>query len=295
MDEALALAEIRRAVFDLRHSDPQEAVRVLRRVAAEGGDTEVLARGALGEIYLEEFADLDGAESEFRKVLMAVPGLPAAELGLARVLREQGDLRGADASFERALLGLARDLETFRKSSEPLPPGVEEVVLTLIEVAIELAELRSTRQPVEVPLDETLLQWAESERLFDASEDEDDWVRFHALKTQLRIFTGRAAEAVRELAAAPDLPDSERARLLSLAHEELGDAKAAGEQARLMLEETELPWRLADVVRAAALSGDRKLLERALEDALKRGAADEIATYREALALPSLVTLGKPN
>jgi len=88
------LADIRRAAFELRRTDPQEAVRLLRRAAATGGGAEVLARGALGEIYLEEFGDLDGAEHEFRAVLHAVPGLPAAELGLARVLHESGDQRG---------------------------------------------------------------------------------------------------------------------------------------------------------------------------------------------------------
>ena len=72
------LADIRRAAFELRQTDPHEAVRLLRRAAAAGGGAEILARGALGEIYLEEFGDLDGAEHEFRAVLHAVPGLPAA-------------------------------------------------------------------------------------------------------------------------------------------------------------------------------------------------------------------------
>ncbi|MFL5446699.1 MAG: hypothetical protein ACJ78W_19440, partial [Myxococcales bacterium] len=84
------LAEIRRAAFELRTSDPQAAVRILRRAAASGGGAEVLARGALGEIYLTELGDLDGAEHEYRRVLALAPGLAAAELGLARVLRETG-------------------------------------------------------------------------------------------------------------------------------------------------------------------------------------------------------------
>src|SRR5947209_6503231 len=117
--------DIRRAAFELRRSDPQEAVRVLRRAAAEGGEAEVLARGALGEIYLEEFGDLDGAAAEFRKVLKAAPGLAAAEIGLARARREAGSVEEAEAGFTRAVEGLARDLRGFREAKE-LPPGVEE-------------------------------------------------------------------------------------------------------------------------------------------------------------------------
>src|SRR5437879_10300912 len=93
--DAKVLSDIRRAAFELRRTDPQEAVRVLRRAAAEGGDAEVLARGALGEIYLEEFGDLDGAASEVRKVLAAAPGLAAAEDGVARKRRGAGDVSGA--------------------------------------------------------------------------------------------------------------------------------------------------------------------------------------------------------
>src|SRR4051812_21598618 len=109
-----AIDRIRHAAFELRHSDPQEAVRVLRKAAEEGGDAEVLARGALGEIYLEEFGDLDGAAHEFRRVLQLAPGLAAAELGLARTRRESGDFRAAAAGFERALASLEQDLRTFR-------------------------------------------------------------------------------------------------------------------------------------------------------------------------------------
>ena len=219
------LDEIRRAAFELRQTDPQEAVRVLRRAAAGGGDAEVLARGALGEIYLEEFADLDGAEHEFREVLRLAPGLSAAELGLARVLREQGDVQRADAGLERALLGIARDVQGFRDSEEEeLPPGAEEVVLTLLEVANELGDLRSAHgsdNAVKVPLDESLLVWAESERLLDVTEDADDWVRFYSLWTQLRLLTGRGEEAIAAIASA-HLPEADRAGLLAEVRAELG-------------------------------------------------------------------------
>src|SRR5438094_4621823 len=175
--------DIRHAAFELRRTDPQEAVRVLRRAAAQGGDAEVLARGALGEIYLEEFGDLDGAAAEFRKVLKAAPGLAAAEIGLARTRREAGDFDQADAGFLRAIEGLSRDVAGFREARE-LPPGAEEVVLTLLEVAVELAELRAEHVSASVPLDEELLNWAAGERLFHAEGDADDWMRLHSLWTQ---------------------------------------------------------------------------------------------------------------
>ena len=226
------LDDIRRAAFELRQTDPQEAVRVLRRAAAAGGDAEVLARGALGEIYLEEFGDLDGAEHEFRAVLKLAPGLPAAELGLARVLREQGDGE-ADPAFERALSGIARDVQRFRDSAaagEELPPGVEEVVLTLLEVAVELGELRAAHgndNAIKIPLDESVLVWAEKERLLDTAdepqdaEDSDDWVRFYSLWTQLRLMTGRGEEALAAIASA-HLGDADKAGLAAEVREELG-------------------------------------------------------------------------
>jgi len=199
------LADIRRAAFELRQTDPHEAVRLLRRAAATGGGAEVLARGALGEIYLEEFGDLDGAEHEFRTVLHAVPGLPAAELGLARVLHEAGDRRGELQALTRAAEGLSRDVAGFRErkaAGEAIPAGAEEVVLTLLEVALERARLDP-----QSAIDEDVLHWAQEERLFDALRDEEedpqeDWIRFHALWTELRLLTGRTVEAAAALADA---------------------------------------------------------------------------------------------
>src|ERR671939_2175935 len=118
------LADIRRAAFELRSEDPQEAVRVLGRAAASGGSAEVLARGALGEIYLEELGDLDGAEHEYRTVLKLAPGLAAAELGLSRTLREQGRVDEALAALDRAIDSLAAEADSFRErqsAGEPLP------------------------------------------------------------------------------------------------------------------------------------------------------------------------------
>jgi tetratricopeptide (TPR) repeat protein len=213
------LDDIRNAAFELRHDDPQEAVRVLRKAAQQGGEAEVLARGALGEIYLEEFGDLDGAEHEFRRVLQLAPGLSAAEIGLARTRREAGDMEAADAGFVRAIEGLSRDVRSFQEGAAPA--GAEEVVLTLLEIAVELAELRGGA----VPFDEELLAWAASHRLFDNEEDQDDWVRFHALWTQLRLLTGRPEEAItalREAERAGQLPAVNARELITLALKELG-------------------------------------------------------------------------
>ena len=215
------LDDIRQAAFELRKTDPKEAVRVLRRAAQQGGEAEVLARGALGEIYLDEYGDLDGAEHEFRRVLQLAPGLSAAEIGLARTRREAGDARGAETAFLRAIEGLSRDVRGFREGGT-LPAGAEEMVLTLLETAVELAELRKGA----VPLDEEILAWAASQRLFDGEDgDRDDWVRLHALWTRLRILTGRPEEAVtalREAERTGELPPEDAKELLRLALKELG-------------------------------------------------------------------------
>jgi hypothetical protein len=281
------LDEIRRAAFELRRTDPHEAVRVLRRAAQTGGEAEVLARGALGEIYLEEFGDLDGAEHEFRKVLQAAPGLTAAEIGLARTRREAGDTVRADAGFVRALEGLARDVAVFREGKE-LPPGAEEVVLTLLEVAVELAELRSG----EVPLDEEVLSWAADEKLFE----EDDWVRFHSLWTHLRTITGRSEEALAAIRLAErqgELPSVEAALLLSQALEQLGEKSRAGAEAVRHLSLLEKPWPAEEVVRTAHLSGQTDLLSQALLQHPQD--SEEAKLLREALGVKPLVTLGKKN
>lgn len=290
------LDDIRQAAFELRQTDPQEAVRVLRRAVLQGGETEVLARGALAEIYLDEFGDLDAAEAEFRRVLAAAPGLAAAEIGLARTRRESGDFAQADGGFVRAMESLQKDIANFGKE---LPAGAEEVVLTLLEVAIELAELRAAQEAgsqVTVPLDEDILQWAASEKLFDTEEGEDDWIRFHALWTDLRLLTGRPEEALtalREAERQGQLPSVEAARLLSLVHEDAGDSSHAGNEARRMLEVLQKPWPLGEVVRAAHLLGDggRSLLETALGQ--HPPDSEEARTLRGQLGLPPVVRLGK--
>lgn len=290
-----ALAEIRRAAFDLRRTDPEEAVRVLRRLAEQGGPAAVLAHGALAEIYLDEYGDLDGAEHEFRAVLQAAPRLPAAELGLARVLEQQGRLAEADAGLARALDGFERAAVALRdgqERKEPLPPGAEEEVLSVLEVAVELAELRHRRGKngsVQVDFDESILGWAVRERLFDAVRDEEtedeaeDWVRFHALWTQLRVFTGRAAEAaasVQEAEERGQLPPETAARLRSDALEEAGDRPGAAAEA----------VRALDAARAAGetLDPDEVLRAAAL---LSAAGDDAAADARLASALPAIDAL----
>jgi len=194
------LAEIRRAALELRTTDPQAAVRVLRRAAAAGGGAEVLARGALGEIYLEELGDLDGAEHEYRQVLALAPGLAAAELGLARVLRETGANREAQDHYRAAIASLEKEVAAFRESAaagQPIPPGAEEVVLTLLEAGLE----------AEAKIDDSLLDWAVRERLFDALSGEEgdpaeDWFRFHSLRARLLWQQGRREDSAQAYAVA---------------------------------------------------------------------------------------------
>lgn len=315
--EPSLLAEIRRAAFDLRAGDPQEAVRVLRRAAAGGGDAEVLARGALGEIYLEELGDLDGAEHEYRTVLKLAPGLAAAEIGLSRVLREQGRQADAVAALDRAIESLAGDASSFRESQpggEPLPAGAEEVVLTLLESAADRARLAKgpDDSTAALPPDvlgriEDVARWAARERLFDALREEEDdpsedWVRFHSLQARLLGSAGRSGDAAEALARAEadgQLPAAAAARLRRDALEDAGDLRGAAEQARRALD-SGTPEPL-DTLRAAALTaaagdepGAAGILRSALSAAESRlGSApadeqvalqDSIRRYRDALA-----------
>jgi tetratricopeptide (TPR) repeat protein len=202
------LAQIRHAAFELRTSDPQAAVRILRRAAAWGGGAEVLARGALGEIYLTELGDLDGAEHEYRRVLALAPGLAAAELGLARVLRETGAIGEAQEHYRSAVASLANEVASFREraaSGHPIPPGAEEVVLTLLEAALEERALPATGG--KCPFDESLLDWAVREKLFDALSGEEgdpaeDWFRFHSLRARLLWLEERREDSAQAHAVA---------------------------------------------------------------------------------------------
>jgi hypothetical protein len=141
-------------------------------------------------------------------------------------------------------------------------------MLGLLEVAVELAELRHRRGkngPVQVVFDESILGWAVRERLFDAVNDEEtgddaeDWVRFHTLWTQLRVLTGRAAEAAASLLEAEErgqLPAETAARLRSDALEEADDLPAAAAEAVRAIDaarKASEPLDAEEVLRAAAL------------------------------------------
>lgn len=311
MSDDATLNEIRRAAFELRMTDPQEAVRVLRRAAGKGGEAEVLARGALGEIYLEDLGDLDGAEHEFRRVLQLAPGLAAAELGLARTLREAGDDGEAEQRFAAAQASLAREARGFFGEQE-LPAGVEEIVLTMLETAAELARLRHQMQgdgEPQVVVDQEVLDWAAQARIFDSEEgDDEDWARFYALSTELLLLGARSGAALKlltEAEAGNRLSPAQAARLRSDVYEELGETANAGAEARKSLEALSLPWPTSDVVRAAHLLGTsgRDLLERALTDLntrLPESSGEsreeleaEAAALREALGTRPLVGLGR--
>jgi len=320
------LAEIRHAAYDLRESDPQEAVRVLRRIAKQGGLASALANGALGEIYLNELGDLDAAEAAFRAVLTIEPKLPAAYIGLGRVMREAGRLREADDALSRAILGLTNDangMKEQRAAGEPIE-GAEATILEMLEVSVELCEIRhelGSNGETRTPLDESLLRWAESERLFDSEEepdDDDEWAQFHALWSTLRALTHRAAEAASSLAEAEDqkeLGPINGARLRSEALELSGDLPGALEQARrlrALVKEADEFFRPDDVEHLAGLlqgAGNEPEAKAVLQEALTqaegelkdpevtgevREAFEEAAkTYRTALGPEATVQLGR--
>jgi len=245
------LAEIRHAALELRTTDPQAAVRVLRRAAAAGGGAEVLARGALGEIYLEELSDLDGAEHEYRRVLDLAPGLAAAELGLARVLRETGAQSEAQAHYRAAVASLEKDVASFRDGAaagQPIPPGAEEVVLTLLEAAVEWEERGLLASPVaerpqarsigDARIDGSLLDWAVRERLFDALSGEEgdpaeDWFRFHSLRARLLWLQGRREDSAQAYAVAVAILQ----QAITAAEARLLDASTSPEERARMEEE----------------------------------------------------------
>jgi len=93
----------------------------------------------------------------------------------------------------------------------------------------------------------------------ETGDDEEDWVRFHALWTQLRVFTGRAAEAAASLLEAEargQLPAETAARLRSDALEEADDLPGAAAEAVRALDaarEASEPLDPEEVLRAAAL------------------------------------------
>ena len=320
------LAEIRHAAYDLRESDPQEAVRVLRRVAKQGGLAAALAQGALGEIYLNELGDLDAAEAAFRAVLASEPKLPAAYIGLGRVLREAGRLREADDALSHALLGLTHDATAMRAAREAGDEveGDEATILEMLEVSVELCEIRhelGSNGETRTPIDESILTWAADVRLLDDAEDPenwDDWSQFHALWARLRTLTHRANEAVEALAAAEannELDAMNAARLRSEALELAGDNAGALEQAqrlRGLVKEANEFFRPDDVEHLAGLlqgAGDEAAAQGVIQEALAQAEAElkdtelnadvreafeeAVQGYRKALGAAAPVQLGR--
>lgn len=289
------LEQIRRAAFELRQSDPSRAVKELRRIARGKGDAAALAHGALGEILLEDFEDLDGAIHHFRKLLELAPGMAAGELGLARALARQGEVDGARTAYARALEGLEKAAREAMGAAEP-PPGLEEAVLTMLEIAVEeremLAELRGGRSTLEVPPD--VLAWAEEQRLLDLRDEEDpeendlgDWLRFAVLRGVLEALEGRVDQGlatVDRLAHLVPLPSALVHRVRSVVREAAGDARGAADEALAamdgeVLADTDEVLRISRLLDRSGRSTEaRMLIERALSEArgrIDRGEAFE--------------------
>jgi tetratricopeptide (TPR) repeat protein len=233
------LAEIHRAAFDLRQTDPSEAVRVLRRLIRQGGDIEPLAHGALAEILLEEFDDADAALHHFQRLLTLAPGIAAGELGLARALARRGESAAAQEAYVRALGAFEGLAESARTAKEDVAEGADEAVLTSLEIAVEERELcRTDRglEPCTMP-SAALFDWAESSRLFDDPDDAadtDDWMRFTHLRAELAALDGQEAAAmdhVERIGRLARLTEAAQARIRSQALETVGNLPRAAEEA----------------------------------------------------------------
>lgn len=312
------VTEIRRAAFELRQDDPHEAVRVLRRLMKTAGPAEPLVHGALGEILLDDFDDVDGALHHFRRLVALAPELPAGHIGLARALGRNGEAAGAQTAYHHAQRGLASMLAQARATPEADHPGADEAMLAALELALEerelLREVATATAPAE--LDAGLLAWAEASRLFDAEEgdDPDDWVRYARLRAALQAGTGdtpAALATVERVAALARLPADRVAYLRSCAHEAADDLAAAASAAREGLGDLEGAFEAEEVLRAASLLGrsgsqaagaellDRLRLrlerERARADPAGRAAIDALLEEVRTLAAgngPKLVSIG---
>jgi hypothetical protein len=196
------LEEVRRAALELRERNPSEAVRVLRKLVKRGGEIEPLAHGALGEILLEDFDDVDGALHHFRKLLALAPGLPAGELGLARALARNGIWQASQDAYVHAFTGFEALAKAGRAAPDVEAAGMDECVLTLLEIAVEERQMCEECKTI-VPRTEVsreLLDWAEASRIFDDEDDPEysgDWIRFTGLRTELALLRKDPAEAAR--------------------------------------------------------------------------------------------------
>jgi hypothetical protein len=317
------LDEIRRAAFELRQRDPSEAVRILRRMVKRGGDVEALAHGALAEILLDDFDDIDGALHHFQRLLVLAPGMPAGELGHARALARNDDVPAAQKAYARALEGfekLARKaMQT--KDAEELD-GIDETILTALELAVEERELlhetgHGGKPQTQPSVD--ILYWAETERVFDPDEDEEgdlgDWLRYTQLRAVLAALDKKLPDAlnrVEHLAKYVPLPPEELPRLRSFAHEAARDVPSAAEEALQAIRLASGLVNPDDALRAASLlteverladaHGVLRQLEQQLQaphaastlpPELRQELLGQVKERLQDLAPPGLVSLGR--
>lgn len=320
IDPEALLDGIREAAFDLRARDPNEAVKALRKLLKQAGPFEPLVHGALGEILLEEFDDVDGAIHHYRKLVHLAPDLPAGHLGLARATARNGEVHDAHDAFARAQKGLGKLLADARAPDAPehIADTAAEALLSALEAAIEEHELAreyaSDRTPSRIDAD--LLAWAEAARVFDDEEgDLDDWLRYarlRAVRDTLEHGPELALAHLARLAAHVPLPADRVELARSFALDAAGrTADAADAAARAVGDlsgafEAEEVLRAADLLEQAGRKADADALlgklyarlehEMADADDETRAALEElIAEVRELAAKggPKLVGLGR--
>jgi len=249
---AAVMEAVHRAVYEQRWEDPAGAVKTLRKELKRAGPVEPLVHGALAELMLEEFDDVDGAQHHYGKLVELAPHIPAGHAGMARTLERQGDVPGAIAAYRKAREGIETLLGPLVSGTadEDETAGAEELVITLLELTQEQRAL----QPDEaIGVAPTLLAWAESSRLFDvidddfadsaeddadeegdAEDDLDDWLRYARLVTlealQVAGIAGATATILRLEKAIP-LEAEQTSWLWSLVHEAERDWSSAADAA----------------------------------------------------------------
>jgi hypothetical protein len=261
IDPDTLLDAIRDAAFGLRERDPAEAVRQLRKLAKSAGPLEPLVQGALGEILLEEFDDVDGALHHFRRLVALAPSLPAGHVGLARAAARNGEASVAQDAFAAAQAGLAKLVADARAPSAPehIADTAGEALLTALEVAVEerafAAEFQTGRAPSPVPPEP--IAWAEEARLFDDEEgDHDDWLRFARLAASYLAGAGKLDEALAlaaRLEQATGWSADRTANVRSFALEAAGRLPEAGAAAADAVGSLEGDFEAEEVLRAVDL------------------------------------------
>lgn len=312
-DNDKVLNEIRRAAFDLRANDIQEAVKVLRRAVKKGGEWEALAHGALGEILLDDLDDVDGALHHFEKLRALAPGLAGGDLGLARTYARSGRTDDAQEAYAQAMAGmektLAEGLDAIDES-EPVHEGLEETLLTALESAVEEREMllhTPTKRLASTPSAD-LLDRSEAARLLDLEDDDghpdiDDWSRYTLLRGTLLALDGRLEEglaAIDRIAELAPLPALLKERIRSVAFEaaenweEAAEALANSVEGELKRLDTDDTLRLAVLLTGADRESDARLLLEKLKGLHPndKELIRDIDARLSNLPKPSLITLG---